>query len=114
MPARCNRVHIRAPPIRSAGIVALTALMLCLAPSVSYAAYPERVITLIVPFAAGGPTDIIARIVSLAFPELLGQSRIIDNRGGGRGNPGLPTAARATPAALTLPPASTATAVCLR
>ena len=37
------------------------------------AAYPERPITLIVPFAAGGPTDIIARIVSVAFQKALGQ-----------------------------------------
>src|SRR5262249_60511995 len=38
------------------------------------AAYPERVITLIVPFAAGGPTDIIPRIVSLAVQKSLGRA----------------------------------------
>src|SRR5437016_4946790 len=74
---------------KSAPIVALTALLLGLGPGVSQAAYPERVITLIVPFAAGGPTDIIARIVSVAFPRLLGQNVIVENRGGGGGNPGM-------------------------
>src|SRR5689334_10203241 len=50
------------------------------------AAYPERNITLIVPFAPGGPTDIIARILSAAFQKSLGQSVIVDNRGGAAGN----------------------------
>jgi tripartite-type tricarboxylate transporter receptor subunit TctC len=103
MPARCHR--------RRAPISALTALMLWLAPTASYAAYPERVITLIVPFAAGGPTDIIARIVSVAFPKLLGQNVIVENRGGGGGNPGMAVAARATPDGYTLLLTSTAIAV---
>jgi tripartite-type tricarboxylate transporter receptor subunit TctC len=107
MPASCNRGHTGA--ILSHG--ALIALMMCLAPAVSSAAYPERVITLIVPFAAGGPTDIIARIVSNAFPKLLGQSVIIENRGGGGGNPGMGIAARATPDGYTLLLTSTAIAV---
>jgi tripartite-type tricarboxylate transporter receptor subunit TctC len=92
-------------------IVALTALLSWLAPTVSYAAYPERVITLIVPFAAGGPTDIIARIVSVAFPKLLGQNVIVENRGGGGGNPGMAVAARAAPDGYTLLLTSTAIAV---
>ena len=46
---------------------------LLVASTAAHAAYPDRVITLIVPFAAGGPTDIIARIVSLAFQKSLGQ-----------------------------------------
>jgi tripartite-type tricarboxylate transporter receptor subunit TctC len=75
------------------------------------AAYPERVITLIVPFAAGGPTDIIARIVSLAFQKSLGQSVIVENRGGGGGNPGIAIAARANPDGYTLLLTSTAIAV---
>jgi tripartite-type tricarboxylate transporter receptor subunit TctC len=94
-----------------AATVLLTAAVPLLAPAVAHAAYPERVITLIVPFAAGGPTDIIARIVSLAFQKSLGQSVIVDNRGGGGGNPGMAIAARAAPDGYTLLLTSTAIAV---
>jgi tripartite-type tricarboxylate transporter receptor subunit TctC len=87
------------------------AVALLLAPAGARAAYPERVITLIVPFAAGGPTDIIARIISVAFQKSLGQSVIIDNRAGGGGNPGMAIAARATPDGYTLLLTSTAIAV---
>jgi tripartite-type tricarboxylate transporter receptor subunit TctC len=94
---------------------ALAALLAAAVPAVSVgaarAAYPERVITLIVPFAAGGPTDIIARIVSLAFQKSLGQSVIVENRGGGGGNPGIAIAARANPDGYTLLLTSTAIAV---
>jgi tripartite-type tricarboxylate transporter receptor subunit TctC len=74
-------------------------------------AYPERNITLIVPFAPGGPTDIIARILSAAFQKSLGQSVIVDNRGGAAGNIGMAMAARATPDGYTLLLTSTAIAV---
>ncbi len=82
-----------------------------LASAAAPAGYPEHVITLIVPFPAGGPTDIIARIVALAFQKSLGQSVIVDNRGGGGGNPGMAIAARATPDGYTLLLTSTAIAV---
>ncbi len=89
----------------------LAAAALPLVSTGARAAYPDRVITLIVPFAAGGPTDIIARIVSTAFQKSLGQSVIIDNRAGGGGNPGMAIAARATPDGYTLLLTSTAIAV---
>jgi tripartite-type tricarboxylate transporter receptor subunit TctC len=95
--------------IRRTLIAALTVPIVLAAAGVSHAAYPERPITLIVPFAAGGPTDIIARIVSTAFQKALGQSVIVDNRGGG--NPGMTIAARAAPDGYTLLLTSTAIAV---
>jgi tripartite-type tricarboxylate transporter receptor subunit TctC len=82
-----------------------------LACALAQAAYPERLITLIVPFPAGGPTDIIARIVSVGLQRSLGQSVIVDNRGGGGGNPGMGIAARAAPDGYTLLLTSTAIAV---
>jgi tripartite-type tricarboxylate transporter receptor subunit TctC len=101
-----------AQALRPSAAAALLAVALpLLGPAAAHATYPERVITLIVPFAAGGPTDIIARIVSLAFQKSLGQSVIVDNRGGGGGNPGMAIAARATPDGYTLLLTSTAIAV---
>src|SRR6266436_3065876 len=82
-----------------------------LACTLAQAAYPERLITLIVPFPAGGPSDIIARIVSVGLQRSLGQSVIVDNRGGGGGNPGMGIAARAAADGYTLLLTSTAIAV---
>ena len=89
----------------------LTVVPLLVASTATHAAYPDRVITLIVPFAAGGPTDIIARIVSLAFQKSLGQSVVVENRGGAAGNIGMTIAARAAPDGYTLLLSSTAIAV---
>jgi tripartite-type tricarboxylate transporter receptor subunit TctC len=75
------------------------------------AAYPDRTVTLIVPFAPGGPTDIIARILSESLSQSLKQSVIVDNRGGAAGNLGMGVAARAKPDGYTLLLASTAIAV---
>jgi tripartite-type tricarboxylate transporter receptor subunit TctC len=101
----------RAACRRHALTAVVAAIALPLACAFSSAAYPERVITLIVPFAAGGPSDIIARILSVALQKSLGQSVIIDNRGGGGGNPGMGIAARAQPDGYTLLLTSTAIAV---
>jgi tripartite-type tricarboxylate transporter receptor subunit TctC len=48
-------------------------------------AYPNRPIKIVVPFPAGGPTDGMARIISDRLGTVLGQSIIIENRGGGAG-----------------------------
>src|SRR5262245_60574288 len=96
---------------RHALAAAVIAIAWSLAGELAQAAYPERLITLIVPFPAGGPTDIIARIVSVGLQRSLGQSVILDNRGGGGGNPGMGIAARAAPDGYTLLLTSTAIAV---
>jgi len=64
--------------------------------------YPQRPIRFIVPFAAGGTTDIIARIVGAKLGEQLGQQLIIDNRGGAGSTIGTGLAAKATPDGYTI------------
>ncbi|MGO3928885.1 tripartite tricarboxylate transporter substrate-binding protein [Rhodopseudomonas pseudopalustris] len=64
--------------------------------------YPTRTITMIVPFAAGGPTDVIARIVTQHMSATLGQAIVIENVVGAGGTTATTRAARATPDGYTL------------
>jgi tripartite-type tricarboxylate transporter receptor subunit TctC len=64
--------------------------------------YPTRAVTVIVPFAAGGPADITGRIVSDIFSRHLGQQFVVENVGGAGGTTGTLRAARANPDGYTL------------
>jgi len=64
--------------------------------------YPSHPIRMIVPFPAGGATDVLARIVGQKLSERLGQNIVIDNRTGASGNVGSEIAARAAPNGYTL------------
>jgi tripartite-type tricarboxylate transporter receptor subunit TctC len=57
-------------------------------------AYPNRAVRMIVPFAAGGPTDVIARVVAQKLSESLGQQFYVENLVGAGGNTGTATAAK--------------------
>lgn len=81
---------------------ALSALGAVSAISAQAQDYPTRNITMIVPFAAGGPTDVIARIVTGHMQQTLGQSIIIENVVGAGGTTASTRAARATPDGYTL------------
>ena len=90
---------------------ALIASLMALACLPARAVYPERPIIMIVPFAAGGPADIIARILATTMSKSLGQNVIVDNRAGAGGNLGIGMVARANPDGYTLLLTSTAIAV---
>lgn len=66
------------------------------------AAYPERSIRLIVPFAAGSAADTLSRVVASALADELGQALVVDNKGGAGGTIGTMDIARAKPDGYTL------------
>ena len=66
------------------------------------AGYPERTVRIVVPFAAGGPSDLTARLMSPRLGEALGQTFIVENRGGAGGNLGIAQVARSAPDGYTL------------
>jgi tripartite-type tricarboxylate transporter receptor subunit TctC len=89
--------------MRSALAAAALALLALAAPGEdARAAYPERPITMIVPFAAGGPTDVVARIVSEHMSRTLGQQIVIENVAGAGGTTGILRGAQAAPDGYTI------------
>ena len=81
---------------------ALAALALLIPASALAQSWPDHAIRLVVPVPAGGPTDIIARVVGQAMTDALGQPVVIDNRGGAGGVTGTDQVARAAPDGYTL------------
>lgn len=81
----------------------LAALGLALAiGTVAHAAFPDKPVRLIVPWAAGGSSDAIARAVAQRMSETMGQSVIVDNKAGASGQIGTDAAAKAAPDGYTI------------
>src|SRR5215475_16098598 len=68
----------------------------------SPANYPDRPITLVVPYAAGGGNDVLARAVAETMSRSLGQALVIENRGGAGGSVGTRQVAKAAPDGYTI------------
>jgi tripartite-type tricarboxylate transporter receptor subunit TctC len=83
----------------TARVLAALALLACAAHAQTY---PQRPVKLVVPFAAGGTTDAVGRLLAHSLGERLGQQVVVENRGGGGGTLGSEAAARSTADGYTL------------
>jgi tripartite-type tricarboxylate transporter receptor subunit TctC len=80
----------------------IVALVILVSSNITFAAHPEKSIRLVVPFATGGTSEIIARSVAASLTNSLGQSVYVDNKPGGAGNIAMEEIKRANPDGYTL------------
>ena len=86
---------------RRSALAGLAATMLS-GNALAQASYPDRPIRVIIPFPAGGPTDIVARLLSPHLTEILGQQIVVENKPGATGNIGTAMVAEAKPDGYTI------------
>jgi tripartite-type tricarboxylate transporter receptor subunit TctC len=84
-------------------VALLVGFALCVtAPSFAQSSYPDHPVKVIVPFAAAGPTDVMARLIAQKLSEHLGKQFYVENQPGAGGNIGMANAAKATPDGYTI------------
>ena len=83
--------------MRSLWTAAVAACFAVVAPAASAQQFPSRPITIVVPFAAGGPTDTVARVVGQAMEKSLGTNVLVENKPGAGGTLGADNVAKAAP-----------------
>ncbi|MFL5004659.1 MAG: tripartite tricarboxylate transporter substrate-binding protein, partial [Microvirga sp.] len=88
--------------MRKTLFAAAAALVLAASGAAQAETWPARPITMIVPFAAGGPTDIVARIVGEHMSRTLGQQIVVENVAGAGGTTGITRAKQASPDGYTI------------
>jgi tripartite-type tricarboxylate transporter receptor subunit TctC len=88
---------------------AVFACLLAFAAPATAQTFPDRPITLLIPFAAGGSTDLLGRLIAEKMSEGLGQQVIVENKGGAGGNLGAAAVAKAAPDGYTILMATVAT-----
>ncbi len=86
----------------AAGMLLIAAMLPLAYVAHAQTSFPTKSLHVIIPFAPGGSSDFVARIVTAKFAESLGQLAIIDNRAGAAGNIGMETAAKSLPDGYTL------------
>jgi tripartite-type tricarboxylate transporter receptor subunit TctC len=98
-----GRTIMRRPILPAAGAaLALATALVLAAPPATAQPYPSRPVKIIVPTPAGGPVDVMARLLANALPPLLGQNVIVENRAGAGNTLGSKVAAAADPDGYTL------------
>lgn len=88
--------------MRNSAIAAALAAIFGLATPAQAQTFPDRPITMVIPFAAGGPTDVLGRVVAQRMSELLGQQVVVENVGGAGGQTGSRRVADAKPDGYTI------------